>query len=893
MAEETGGEDNERPCAACWQGIPPIAKLGPGFGAAAGFTSPLHEGAPERYASAERRVWYSPERPGSLMRPDSSIQWMAYPALLAAAAFAVGIAGAEAAALHDVRLWVAVGAAGAILWGGAAWQARRRLVSLGALGRTTGLAVLLVAAGGLRAASYRTPPPDALRQHANADRQERAVTVEGVVAGPPSRGVKATRLTLRATRLGTADSTALVTGQVRVTLQAPPWTEVRAPFPQVRSGDRIEVRGPLRPGPPPRNPGDFNYGAYLARRGICCTLHVSAPRDVRRTGETRTAMGEVLALARERIRVRIDRHVAHPSSQAILQALLLGDRGRVGTETRDQFADTGLMHLLAVSGLHVLLVGMVLYGLLRPALIRAGLSWRRMERTRAAVTVVVLGFYMLLTGARPSVVRAVVMAALLIGGSALQRSSTPLNTLGVAMALLLAARPPALLDAGFQLSMAAVAGIVVLRPRMMGWIPERWMQSQAGDWLANMTVVSLAATLATTPVLLYHFGHAPFAGLLLNTAAIPLTGLALTAGIATALTGGLPLVGASFGAAADLLVQGLVGVAGAGNTWLGSLALPATGASAWTLSAWVVGIVALAQWPRPRHRWRCVAGVFGLVVWGAWAPVLTGDAAPTLDVVFLDVGQGDAAVVRTPGGKTILVDAGPKTRYSDAGRSVVVPYLQRAGVERLDAVVVTHPDGDHLGGLPSVLRRLPTGRVFHSGQEATSSLYAESRQVLDSLSIPHRAVSAGDSILIDRAVHVHVLGPPRRPERAGLETENDASVVLRLTYGQTRMLFLGDVEARGEAWLAKRYGSTLASTVVTAAHHGSATSSTPELLRHVVRKDSTHAIISAGRRNAFGFPDPSVVRRWNQAGAAIHETAHRAVWMRSDGKSTWKHRWQE
>ncbi|PSQ81344.1 MAG: DNA internalization-related competence protein ComEC/Rec2, partial [Bacteroidetes bacterium QS_1_63_11] len=292
-------------------------------------------------------------------------------------------------------------------------------------------------------------------------------------------------------------------------------------------------------------------------------------------------------------------------AQGVLRALLLGDRSRVTDVQRERFVKTGLMHLLAVSGLHVFLVGMVLYALLRPFLIRFGMQWRTVEIARAALTILVLGGYMFLTGGRPSVVRAVIMATLFIGGIVFQRSAHPLNTLGGAALILLAVRPPALFDVGFQLSMSAVAGIVTLNPRLLDAIPERYRASEAVDWLVSTGTVSAAAILGTAPVLLFHFGWVSAAGLLLNIAGIPCTGLALSAAILMAVTGGMwSLAGASFGSAADVFVQGLLATSRYGVEWLSWAGIRMATPDAWGLGALVAALIALTQWPRPHLRWR-------------------------------------------------------------------------------------------------------------------------------------------------------------------------------------------------------------------------------------------------------------------------------------------------
>lgn len=825
------------------------------------------------------------------MRPDSRIHWSSYPALLIATAFACGVAF-ESVAERGLILWVGIAAAGGMLGAASVLYGRRRIVSLSPLGQVGALALLALAGGGARQAAYVSPAPTSVSVLPPLTEGTEIETVmTGVVDGVPTESNGTWRFAVRLQHLFNGRDSLAVTGRVQATLHNPVWIST-IQYPSLHEGDRVRLRGTLERAPRPRNPGAFDYAAYLERRGICCTVYVQGEEHVEVLGSDRSRLRELVTDGRRYVRQQVDRHVPSPTSQALLRALLLGDRSDVTPTQREQFASTGLMHLLAVSGLHVLLVGMILYRLLRPMLMRVRLPLWVREGMRAGLTLTVLAFYMLLTGARPSVVRAVVMASVLIGGLLVQRSSHTLNSLGIAALLLLGMRPPALFDAGFQLSMCAVAGIVTLHPRMIELAPERLRDHPAGNWTVSLLSVSVAATLATAPVLLFHFGQAQLPGVVLNLPAIPLTAAGLTAGIACVLSGGISSVAAaSFGAAADAFLQSLVLTARWGTEWFawGILSGPKPGGA--LLLAAGATLLMGAQWPRPRTRWRLAAlTVACLCIW-VWTPLLSRPGAPYLDVVFLDVGQGDAVHLTTPNGRQLLVDTGPRTRYSDAGRRVLSPYLTARGVRSLDAVVITHPDSDHLGGLPTILREVPVDRVFHSGWEADTHLYSESRRLLDSLSIPHRSVEAGDTIALDPSVGIQVLAPPPENRRSPSFTENDVSIVLRITYGQIEILLTGDIEEAGEDWLVSRYADGLASEVVKIPHHGSSTSSSPRLVSATATKSQT-AVVPVGRRNAFGLPDPRVLSRWQSAGSTVLSTAESgAVWMQTDGDRVWRKCW--
>lgn len=773
------------------------------------------------------------------------------------------------------------------------WWARTQLVTLAPLGRIGAVVLVMGCAGGARQALYQTPASRALRPAAAASSEP--VRLKGVVADAPEQTEETTRFSLKVDTIFGKRDAAAVDGRARVTLRPSPWSEDRGSFPAVRQGDVVRLRGSLRPAPGLRNPGGFDYGAYLARRGICCTMYVGEPDQVAVRGDRRGAMETLLVVARGHIRRQIDRYVPSAGGRAVLRALLLGDRSCVTDAQRDRFAKTGLMHLLAVSGLHVFLVGMVLYVLLRPLLMRLRLRWRTVEGTRAVLTVAVLGVYMFLTGGRPSVVRAVIMATLFIGGIFFQRSAHPLNTLGVAALILLAVRPPALFDVGFQLSMAAVAGIVTLNPRFLEMVPEWYRASQRTDWLVSTGTVSAAAILGTAPVLLFHFGWVSAAGLLLNVVGIPFTGLALSAAVLMAMTGGVWIVaGAAFGSAADFFVQGLLVTSRYGALWFSWAGIRMPVPDPWVLGALVAGLVALAQWPRPRHRWRwIIVGIF-LGTISVWGKAVGRGAGPTLDAVFFDVGHGGAALIGTPKGSHVLVDAGPRSLGGGAAEFAILPYLERWGIQRLDAVVVTHPDEDHLGGVPLLLREVSVGRVVDNGRSAGTELYDEVQRLLRRTATSQQSVRRGDTLAVDSTLRIQVLSPPRNLVQRGLEGRNNASVVLHVGYGKVGFLLPGDVEAPAEQDLVRTYGRQLESRVVKVPHHGSSTSSTPEFVKSVVGSgEESHAVVSVGRSEQYGLPDERVLERWRGRGMKVYSTTREgAVWLRTHGKEVWQVNWR-
>jgi competence protein ComEC len=428
--------------------------------------------------------------------------------------------------------------------------------------------------------------------------------------------------------------------------------------------------------------------------------------------------------------------------------------------------------------------------------------------------------------------------------------------------------PWALQAVGAWLSVAAMGAVI--------WADRAFRDRPL---VLRLVAPSLAATLVTAPISAWAFGTVAPIGVVANLLAIPLgavavPGLALALALSWIASGLARLLAAGSGLALallDLVAQGAAQLPG------GHVVMVA----GWEAAAvWGgVAVVALWLWNSPRRPWLLAARITFVstaLVAASFRDVVSLDACRCLTVHFLDVGQGDAAVLRTPNGRWIVIDGGPRIPGSDAGRRVVVPFLRRQGAGRVAVLVATHGDADHLGGLPAVVDAFDPELVLEPGEPLGRPLYLEFLAAVEASGARWHAARAGDRVEVDGVV-LEVLSPDSLLMRLPLDV-NDHGVVLRVTYGAERLLFQADAGLPVEGRLAGRVGPV---ELLKVGHHGSRTATSDAWLDELAPRE---AVISVGRGNHYGHPAPEVVARLAAHGVTVFRTdARGTITFTTDG----------
>src|SRR6266481_1717361 len=526
----------------------------------------------------------------------------------------------------------------------------------------------------------------------------------------------------------------------------------------------------------------------------------------------------------------------------IVNALVFAPNARLDSDIRERYVRSGLAHLLSISGLHVGFIAAWLTLILG--------KLRLTARARFGATAVrLLGF-------PAPAVRSGAMLVLADVARLRQRAVAPRGVVALAALGVLLQDAWALQSVGAWLSVAGV-GAVIWADRAFARAPR----------VARLAAPALAATLVTAPISALAFGTVAPIGVLANLIAIPLAGVAvpglvMALGLSWVGSGLAHLIAAGAGlglALLDLVARGAARVPGGHIVmvagWQAALMWGAVAAVAWWL------------WNSPRRPWLIaarVALVATVLVATTFRDVVSLDASRCLTVHFLDVGQGDAAALRTPNGRWIVIDGGPRTPAGDAGRRVVVPFLRSQGVGRVAVVVATHGDADHLGGLPAVVEAFDPELVLEPGEPLGRPLYLEFLAGVEASGARWHAARAGDRIEVDGVV-LEVLSPDSLWMRLPLDV-NDHGVVLRVRYGGMRLLFQADAGLPVEGRLAGKVGRV---DLLKVGHHGSRTATSDEWLDELAPRE---AVISVGRNNHYGHPAPEVLERLARHGITVFRT---------------------
>jgi len=747
-------------------------------------------------------------------------------------------------------------------------------------------------AGGLCYSARRPVVTDDALSRELRGRYRETVSVKGTVVETSlyHDGIGWISFVIDAHRIGKEPASRPISGKAQVHWQSPDI--------DLRLGDVVVCTAQATPFPGHLNPGLTHYRDILQRKGICSTLSVYHWGSVEKVGSRKPPLN-VLLVERARRKMHDTFRRTLPEKHAdFLSAVWLGERSMLRGDVKQTFVESGIYHLTVVSGLHVFIV----YSMVTIIL---GIS-APVRKRRIIVAIAFIVFYALISAARPPVVRAAIMAVTILAAGLFRREPDRLSTLCLAGFLMLLWDPALLFSASFQLSFLAATAIILFAPMVEEFFLQliaRWkkrrltvltpahasfllMSSVRRFPLAVLRSFShiLALTLFMVPVTAQFFNlFAPIA-LAANMVVIPLIGPMLGLTALASLSGFFSVpVARLFNATNRFLIEFIFRLADFFSSVPGGhfrVRAPST----ISLICFYAAMVLILFHRHIRLRKPALAAVVAclfVIGIGAYAFVIV---SPELEVVFLDVGQGDCIFVQLPDDGALLIDAGPSYGRRDTGEHIIVPFLRQRGVRRLEAVLLTHPEDDHMGGLPYVLEHYPVLRILTNGERSQKETYEQLVEIAEKRNIPIEPLARGSRIVAGDKVTIRTLHPPRRPEARGYMDVNERSLVLQLKYGTIDFLFTGDISGNIERELCENYDD-IESEVLKVPHHGSRGSSSTEFLAAVKPQV---AVVQVGLRNSHGHPSPEALERHRAANCRVFRTdLDGGVTITSDGKKFW------
>lgn len=662
--------------------------------------------------------------------------------------------------------------------------------------------------------------------------------------------------------------------EVNIKLRCSVWKDSTAKIDSIYSsiniGDSVKIFGSISEPRNMRNPGEFDYQEYLYSQGISGIFNCYNVDSIKIISRGNYSFYSLIFDIRKSIDERITKYY-NKETASLLKAILLADRKDIDYSVKESFVNTGVIHVLAVSGLHVgyiILIFQLFFG-------------RLPIRIRFILTIVALLFFVILTEAQPSVFRASTMAVVYLLAKLLNRSSNGFNAISIAAVIILLFNPYEIFSPGFQLSFSAVISILLFYP-IFKQIIDRINIGQNLKRILLFSSVSIAAQIGTLPFTIAYFEKLAIISLVANLIVIPFFGAILALGIGSLfLSLLLPLLVKYFAYANMILVHFVFSFVHV----LSKLTFAYINIYNFTFHDSLIYLFCIVVCTFLGFQIKRKIILFISIIFICIGSYFLMSLDNTnllrdgkLSVLAIDVGQGDSFLLKFPNGKTALIDAGNRTEYFDNGSRIIEPLLKRLSIEKINYAFLSHLDSDHYLGSIYLIQNSRIDTVYLPKNNTIVS--HEFIKFLNYKKIPYRFYSQ-QKLRIGNCT-AYILNDVLNNSYKHFD-ENNKSGIIKFVYGKNSFLFVGDAEIEAEQYLIRRYGEFLKSDVLKVGHHGSNTSTSKEFLNFVHPKIG---LISAGVMNKFKHPSKRIVELLKKFNVKILRTdVSGAILLVSDGNS--------
>ena len=649
---------------------------------------------------------------------------------------------------------------------------------------------------------------------------------------------------------------------------------------KIEEGDSILVNGKISIPKGAQNPGGFNFKSYYRSEGIIGYIRNRDLASIKVLSSGVDNYGNIFIRLHRSIQSLLEEHLSK-SNASLINALLLGNRSGLSEDSKDLFLKNGVVHLLAVSGLHV--------GYIIGILFLTGSVIQLNRKVIVYLILVGIVFYTALLGWKTPITRAVIMGSILLLGSLTERRSIPLNSLGVAALLILVIKPYALLEIGFQLSFIAVGSILFFNMRYGEMIPlpnPVNLFKKLLRWVLSYSLLTLYALIGIIPLTLFYFNSFSTGAFLLNIIVIPYVGMLIALSIVAIIFSYLyQPVGAIFFSSLETLTNQLFALLSFSMNNLSKTVI--IGSFPWYLLLLLLGLTVtfgfIATANGRKRMLIFLLLISNIIIWRSVTKFRGSE------VIFMNVGQGDAAFINGYQSKNILIDAGRSDHGVKSGKYSIGPYLKSKGIDRINYFLLTHADADHAGGAEYIMDTFKIDTLLVGIHSPSSDSFGKILDIANNKNIAFKKVALGDKIKLGDNSEIQVMYPPNNYIIPANETGNNSSVVIKYKYANSSILFTGDIEVLSEETMSNSE-LLLVSNLLKVPHHGSKSSSSILFLGKV---SPTDAIISVGGNNPYGHPSEDVIDRYKKNNITVHRTDEDdAVIFRSEGETFRLYNWK-